>query len=141
MGLFAARFSSLVGEPPLAYLTRWRMQSAIAMLSDGGLNVSEIAERVGYDSVPAFSKAFKPRLGVVALPRGVAAATCPDVCLTCCGGSVYVSTAAARSRGVLDARAARTAAASSRTPARITASEHRAYPSSSMDESSVRPRK
>ncbi len=38
------------------------------------------------------------------------------------------------------ARAARTAAASSRTPARITASEHRAYPSSSMDESSVRPR-
>jgi AraC-like DNA-binding protein len=60
---FAARFSSLVGEPPLAYLTRWRMQSATAMLSDGGLTVSEIAERVGYDSVPAFSKAFKRRLG------------------------------------------------------------------------------
>jgi AraC-like DNA-binding protein len=60
---FASRFSSLVGEPPLAYLTRWRMQSATTMLNDGGLTVSEIAERVGYDSVPAFSKAFKRRLG------------------------------------------------------------------------------
>jgi AraC-like DNA-binding protein len=60
---FAARFRSLVGEPPLAYVTRWRMQSATTMLSDGGLTVSEIAERVGYDSLPAFSKAFKRRLG------------------------------------------------------------------------------
>src|SRR5215510_6480052 len=60
---FAARFRELVGEPPLAYLTRWRMQSAAALLGDGRLTVAEIADRVGYESSPAFSKAFKRRTG------------------------------------------------------------------------------
>src|SRR5262249_58271512 len=60
---FAARFRALVGEPPLTYLTRWRMQSAAALLGEGRLTVAEIAERVGYESLPAFGKAFKPRPG------------------------------------------------------------------------------
>jgi len=60
---FAARFCELVGEPPLTYLTRWRMQSAAGLLDEGRLTVAEIAERVGYESLPAFSKAFKRRTG------------------------------------------------------------------------------
>src|SRR5262249_3679137 len=60
---FAARFRELVGEPPLTYLTRWRMQSAAALLGEGRLTVAEIAERVGYESLPAFGKAFKRRTG------------------------------------------------------------------------------
>src|SRR5262245_697665 len=60
---FAARFRELVGEPPLIYLTRWRMQSAAGLLDEGRLTVAEIAERVGYESLPAFSKAFKRRTG------------------------------------------------------------------------------
>src|SRR5262249_15997313 len=56
---FAARFRELVGEPPLTYVTRWRIQSAATLLGDGSLTLAEIAEGVGYESLPAFSKAFK----------------------------------------------------------------------------------
>jgi AraC-like DNA-binding protein len=61
---FAARFTALVGEPPLAYLTRWRMHRAARLLQSDHLTVSEIAELVGYESAAAFSKAFKRRFGV-----------------------------------------------------------------------------
>jgi len=44
------------------------MQSAAALLGEGGLTVAEIAERVGYESLPAFSKAFKRRTGGVLHP-------------------------------------------------------------------------
>src|SRR5262249_56455958 len=60
---FAARFRELVGEPPLTYLTRWRMQSAAALLAEGSLTLAQITERVGYESLPAFSKAFRRRTG------------------------------------------------------------------------------
>lgn len=60
---FAAKFSALVGEPPLAYLTRWRMHLAADLLNDN-LTVSEVAVRVGYESEAAFSKAFKRRFGL-----------------------------------------------------------------------------
>ncbi len=60
---FAARFSELVGEPPLTYLTRWRMAKAARLLRDGTANVSEIADRVGYEAEAAFSKAFKRWIG------------------------------------------------------------------------------
>ncbi|HYV68236.1 MAG TPA: helix-turn-helix transcriptional regulator [Myxococcales bacterium] len=53
---------------PLTYLTGWRMQSAAALLGEGELTVAEIAERVGYESLPAFSKAFKRRTGGVLHP-------------------------------------------------------------------------
>ena len=60
---FAARFARLVGEPPLHYLTRWRMQKAAGLLREGRASLAEIAEQVGYDSEAAFSKAFKRSIG------------------------------------------------------------------------------
>jgi len=56
---FAARFSALIGEPPLSYITRWRMYMAMDLLMTENLTVSEVSERVGYVSEAAFSKAFK----------------------------------------------------------------------------------
>jgi AraC-like DNA-binding protein len=60
---FAGRFAELVGEPPLHYLTRWRMQKAAALLRDGQATLADIADRVGYESEAAFSKAFKRWVG------------------------------------------------------------------------------
>ncbi len=60
---FAARFTRLVGEPPLHYVTRWRMQKAASLLRDGQASIAQVAEAVGYDSEAAFSKAFKRALG------------------------------------------------------------------------------
>jgi AraC-like DNA-binding protein len=62
---FAERFTSAVGEAPLGYLTRWRMQRAAAWLrTERTASMSEIAGRVGYDSEAAFSRAFKRVVGV-----------------------------------------------------------------------------
>jgi len=61
--IFAAKFSSLVGEPPLTYLTRWRLWQASKLLAEGNLSVGETALRVGYDSEAAFSRAFKRHFG------------------------------------------------------------------------------
>lgn len=61
---FAARFSQLVGEPPLTYLTRWRMQKAARLLRTGHATIGEVASRVGYEAEAAFSKAFKRWTGV-----------------------------------------------------------------------------
>lgn len=61
---FAARFTALAGEPPMEYLTRWRMQLAMRLLTEqGDLRVGEVAARVGYRSEAAFSKAFKRVVG------------------------------------------------------------------------------
>ncbi len=60
---FAARFTALVGEPPLTYLTRWRLHLPTSLLRDGRLPESAVAERGGYASAAAFSKAFKCRFG------------------------------------------------------------------------------
>lgn len=60
---FAARFTALVGEPPLSYLTRWRLETAARLLREGELGLGEISERVGYRSEAAFSKAFRRRFG------------------------------------------------------------------------------
>lgn len=61
---FAARFTALVGEPPLQYLTRWRMRMAAGLLKNARLGLAEVAQRVGYESEVAFSKAFKRELGI-----------------------------------------------------------------------------
>jgi AraC-like DNA-binding protein len=61
---FAARFSAVVGEPPLTYLARWRMQLAIHHLRDPQRTMDEVAQLVGYDSVYSFSKAFKQHTGI-----------------------------------------------------------------------------
>lgn len=60
---FASRFTRLVGEPPLHYVTRWRMQKAAGLLREGRSTLAEIAEQVGYESETAFSKAFKRAVG------------------------------------------------------------------------------
>jgi AraC-like DNA-binding protein len=60
---FATRFHALAGLTPMGYLRRWRMQLAAEWLRDGGLPLIEIAERLGYGSEAAFSRAFKRELG------------------------------------------------------------------------------
>lgn len=57
--VFARRFASLVGETPVAYLTRWRMCVASKLLAETGFSLEELAHRVGYESSSAFSKAFQ----------------------------------------------------------------------------------
>jgi AraC-like DNA-binding protein len=58
---FAKRFADLVGEPPLAYITRWRMDIAAKMLRESREPVGRIAGKVGYISETAFAKAFRRR--------------------------------------------------------------------------------
>lgn len=60
---FARRFSALVGQPPLAYLTWWRMTTAARLLRDTGAPLSAVAARTGYTSEFAFAKAFKREFG------------------------------------------------------------------------------
>ena len=60
----AKRFTDLVGQPPMQYLTAWRMQVAANLLRQSGAKVAAIAGRVGYDSEAAFSRAFKKAAGV-----------------------------------------------------------------------------
>lgn len=55
---FAARFASLVGEPPLQYLGRWRMTRAAQMLREGNATIDEVASQVGYGNAAAFTRAF-----------------------------------------------------------------------------------
>ncbi|HJB64455.1 MAG TPA: AraC family transcriptional regulator [Candidatus Microbacterium pullistercoris] len=56
---FADRFRALVGEPPGAYVTRWRMTTAARLLREGSDPLVTVAPRVGYASEFAFAKAFK----------------------------------------------------------------------------------
>ncbi|WP_431982285.1 AraC family transcriptional regulator [Streptomyces qinglanensis] len=60
---FARRFTALVGEPPMAYLTRWRMMTAARLLRDSGAPLTTVAARTGYGSEYAFAKAFKRAYG------------------------------------------------------------------------------
>ena len=59
----AERFSVLVGQPPMRYLTRWRIQLACRLLCDDAAKVSAVALDVGYQSEAAFSRAFKAVVG------------------------------------------------------------------------------
>lgn len=59
----AARFTTLVGIPPMQYLAKWRMQIASDLLT-GGANVATVAAEIGYASESAFSRAFKKMVGV-----------------------------------------------------------------------------
>jgi AraC-like DNA-binding protein len=60
---FATRFHAMVGMTPMNYLTRWRMQLAQDGLSDPQLSMIDIAERAGYTSEAAFSRAYKREFG------------------------------------------------------------------------------
>ena len=61
---FAARFMALVGQSPMSYVKRWRLQLAAQLLQDRALSLSDIAERVGYESTAALSRVFKREFGV-----------------------------------------------------------------------------
>jgi AraC-like DNA-binding protein len=61
---FARRFTRLVGIPPLAYLTRWRLTLAAAQLRDNDLPLTSIARLSGYTSPYAFANAFKRQHGI-----------------------------------------------------------------------------
>jgi AraC-like DNA-binding protein len=58
---FAKRFMDMVGQPPLGYVTRWRMDLAAKLLRESREPVARIASRVGYLSETAFAKAFRRR--------------------------------------------------------------------------------
>jgi AraC-like DNA-binding protein len=60
----AKRFALLVGQPPMQYLTQWRMQVAANLLAQSGAKVATIGAEVGYDSEAAFSRAFKKATGL-----------------------------------------------------------------------------
>ena len=60
---FAARFLETVGQPPLQYLTRWRLNLAADQLRAGAARISQIAPKVGYGSEAALTRAFKAQFG------------------------------------------------------------------------------
>lgn len=60
---FAARFTEVVGESAMAYVTRWRMSLAAEALRDPATSVGAVAGRYGYASEAAFSRAFKRIVG------------------------------------------------------------------------------
>lgn len=62
--VLARRFTELVGEPPMSYLTGWRLTLASELLRDPGLSIAGIAQRVGYSGPFALSTAFKRERGV-----------------------------------------------------------------------------
>jgi AraC-like DNA-binding protein len=61
---FADRFTELLGEPPMRYCARWRMQVAANLLRDEQHNIANTAYHVGFNSEAAFSRAFKREYGL-----------------------------------------------------------------------------
>ena len=61
--LFSESMREVLGLSPINYLTQWRMELAREALVDRRGNVAEVSERVGYQSLPAFSRAFKKHFG------------------------------------------------------------------------------
>jgi transcriptional regulator GlxA family with amidase domain len=59
----AERFTRYLSEPPMAYLTRWRLEMAARTLEKTSQGVAEIAADVGYESEAAFNRAFKRAFG------------------------------------------------------------------------------
>ncbi len=67
----ARRFAELVGEPPMAFLTDWRIALAADLLREPGATIASVAEQVGYSSAFALSAAFKRVRGISpAAPAG-----------------------------------------------------------------------
>ncbi|MEV6321583.1 AraC family transcriptional regulator [Nocardia sp. NPDC051787] len=70
----ARRFTDLVGEPPMAFLTEWRLALAADLLQESDATIEAIARQVGYGSAFALSTAFKRHFGVS--PRDHRQAVC-----------------------------------------------------------------
>lgn len=61
---FSQRFADIVGQPPMQYLTRWRLQLAAKELTGANKPLLAIAAQVGYESEAAFNRAFKREFGM-----------------------------------------------------------------------------
>lgn len=61
--VLAGRFRHYLGEPPMTYLSRWRLQLGARMLTSTSYSVARISGEVGYESEPAFNRAFKRKFG------------------------------------------------------------------------------
>jgi AraC-like DNA-binding protein len=73
---FIQRFTTLVGMPPIRYLTTWRLQTAKLNLRETRMTISQLAHSVGYESEEAFSRAFKRFNGVT--PGAARRSTAPE---------------------------------------------------------------
>lgn len=62
--VLSERFKSILGQPPIQYLLNWRLQLATTALCDSNRALADIATEAGYESVAAFSRAFKRTLGM-----------------------------------------------------------------------------
>lgn len=62
--VLAERFRRYLSETPIAYLTRWRLQLGAQLLATTNHSVAQIATEVGYESEPAFNRAFKREFGL-----------------------------------------------------------------------------
>jgi AraC-like DNA-binding protein len=62
--VLAERFRHFLGEPPMTYLSRWRLQLGARMLTSTSHSVARISGEVGYESEAAFNRAFKRESGV-----------------------------------------------------------------------------
>ena len=61
--MLAERFRHFLGQPPMTYLARWRLQLGAGMLASTSYTVARISGDVGYESEPAFNRAFKREFG------------------------------------------------------------------------------
>jgi len=62
--VFARRFTDQVGEPPIAFLTSWRLALAADLLRSSQATIAAVARQVGYSTPFALSSAFKRAYGV-----------------------------------------------------------------------------
>jgi AraC family transcriptional regulator, alkane utilization regulator len=62
--VLAERFMHYLGQPPIQYLTRWRLSLAANCLRGAGASIGRVAEQVGYESEAAFNRAFKREFGL-----------------------------------------------------------------------------
>jgi AraC-like DNA-binding protein len=62
--VIAERFNTLLGKPPIEYLTGWRIQTAAERLRSTDDSLAQVAEAIGYDSEASFSRAFKRTMGI-----------------------------------------------------------------------------
>ena len=72
----ARRFHEVVGEPPMTFLTRWRLALAADLLCDPDATIGSVADRVGYSSPYALSTAFKRVRGISPSEHRAAATAC-----------------------------------------------------------------
>jgi AraC-like DNA-binding protein len=61
--ILAERFRRYLSEPPMVYLTRWRLRLGAEMLASTNYSVAQVAAEVGYESEAAFNRAFKREFG------------------------------------------------------------------------------